>query len=188
MRSLHALPPVTLLEYYKGFKSISGTLAVGTGIGPLASAVLPGAASSYLFPPLGDVTMPARFGVACLAVAITYVCFYNARPAKRVFQRFLWMGLISFLALACYLLSYSRFVRKVDAPASGSSFFATVGYERTGFAEQTFHEDSDWDMLRARGTDEEDLAKLWTARSLDVARFCSFCLVLWICSTLSFDI
>lgn len=174
---MHALPPVTLFDYYKKFKSISGVLAAATGIGPLVSAWLPGAAPTYFFPPLGDITMPARLGVAALAVGITYISFYGARPGK-VFRRFLWIGLLSFLALVCYLLSYSHFVRKIDVPASNSSLFVSVGYERTNFADQTFHSESDWDMLRARGTGDEEVTKLWTARSLDIARFClisSYC-------------
>lgn len=175
---MHASPPVTLLEYYKKFKSISGCLATAMGIGPLVSAWLPGAAQAYFFPPLGDITAPARLGVTLLAAVTTYVSFYGPKPPTRVFQRLLWIGLISFLALAGYLLSYKHFIRKIDVPANDSALFVSVGYERTSFANQTFHSESDWDMLRARGTSEEEVAKLWTARSLDIARLCliaSYC-------------
>ena len=86
--------------------------------------------------------------------------------------------MISFLALIGYLFPYKHFVRRIDAPANESALFVSVGYERTSFADHTFHSESDWDMLRARGTNEEEVTKLWTARSLDIARFClivSYC-------------
>jgi hypothetical protein len=169
---LHAHPPVTLLGYYSKFMSVSGGLATATGIGPLVSAWLPGSAPAYFFPPLGEITMPARLGVVVLSVAITYISFYGTRPEAKVFQRFLWVGVISLLALTGYLLSYGHFVRKIDAPANDSALFVSVGYERTVFAEQTFHSESDWDLLRARGTSEEEVAKLWTAQSLHIARLC----------------
>ena len=122
--------------------------------------------------------MPARLGVVVLAAATTYVSFYGSRPTTNIFRRFLWIGLIAFLALVGYLFSYKHIVRGIDVPANDSALFVSVGYERTSFANQTFHSESDWDMLRARGTSEEEVAKLWTARSVDIARFClivSYC-------------
>ncbi len=171
---MHPLPPVTLLSYYKKFASVSGALAVATGVGPLLSALLPGAVPAYLFPTLGEITMPARFGVVVLAATITYFSFYAAQHPPRVLARFLLLAAVAFLALCCYLVSLQHFVRKIDIPSDGSSVFVSVGYERTNFATQTFHDESDWDMLRARGTSDEDVSRLWTERSLDVARICLF--------------
>lgn len=54
----------------------------------------------------------------------------------------------------------------------------SVGYDRTQFAKANFGSDSDEDMLRARGTDDEEIKKLWTYQSLAVARlalFISYC-------------
>jgi hypothetical protein len=171
---LHPTAPVTLLAYYKKFASVSGALAAATGLGPLLSALLPGAAPSYLFPALGDLTTPARFGVALLAATITYFCFYAEHRPASVLPRFLMFAAIAFLALCCYLISFQHFVRKIDVPVNSSAVFVSVGYERTGFATQTFHDESDWNMLRARGTSDEEVSQLWTARSLDVARLCLF--------------
>jgi hypothetical protein len=118
--------------------------------------------------------MPARLGVVILGAAMTYVCFYIVNAPAHIMRRFLFIASISLLALICYLFCFRHFVRRIDVPASDSSIFVSVGYERTAFANQTFSSDSDWEMLRARGASEEEVAKLWTPRSLDVARFCLF--------------
>lgn len=170
---MHATAP-TLLAYYKSFKSVSGVLATATGVGPLLSAWLTGAAGAYAFPPLGGITTPARLGVVILAVGITYTCFYSSKPAAHIARRFLFIGLVSVFALVCYLLFFQHFVRRIDVPANGTVLFVSVGYQRTAFAEQTFNTDDDWEMLRARGTSDEDIVQLWTARSVDIARLLLF--------------
>ncbi len=169
---MHAKPP-TLVEYYKSFKEVCGIAATAVTALPLISALLPAAPSAYSFPPLGDVAMPARIGAVVLAVAMTYACFYSVTPAN-ITRKFMRIISVSLLALFCYLLCFQHFVRKIDVPASDSAIFVSVGYQRTAFANQTFGSEGDWDMLRARGTSEEEVSKLWTARSLDLARFFLF--------------
>lgn len=171
---MHTPPQITLARYYKSFASISGVLAAATSVGPIVSVFLPGGASPYIFPPLGDVTMPARLGAVALAVAITYFAFYSVPPSKGVFRRFLWFGGVALISLCSYLFCFSHFVRKIDVPATDSHVSVGIGYERTRFAIQTFDSESDWDMLRARGTSEEEVSRLWTARSLDISRLCLF--------------
>jgi hypothetical protein len=170
---LHAPSPVTLVSYYKKFASISGALAVATGVGPLLSAWLPGAAPAYLFPALGDFTMPARLGFVLLAVAITFVAFYSQQPSN-IFLKFFLLAMISLVVLCGYLVALQHFVRKIDIPATSSAVYVSIGYQRTDFANRTFSAETDWDMLRARGTSDEDVSRLWTAQSLDIARLCLF--------------
>ena len=161
---MHPTAPISLLSYYKKFASISGALAVATGVGPLLTALLPGAAAGYLFPALGDL----------LAATITYLSFYAAQRPPQAWSRFLLLGGIAFLAMCCYLISLQHFVRKIEIPANGSVVIVSVGLREDAFATQTFQGESDWDMLRARGTSDEDVLRLWTERSLDVARLCLF--------------
>jgi hypothetical protein len=170
---LHAPSPVTLVNYYKKFASISGALAVATGIGPLLSAWLPGAAPAYVFPVLGDFTMPARLGFVFLAAAITYLSFYGQRPSN-IFLKFFLLAVVSLVALCGYLVTLQHFVRKIDIPATSSTVYVSIGYERTDFASRVFSAETDWDMLRERGTSDEEVSRLWTARSLDIARLCLF--------------
>ena len=73
-----------------------------------------------------------------------------------------------------YLDCYMNFVRKIDIPSLSSSQTVSVGYEKTPFAIQVFGSESDWNMLRARGTDDEEIWKLWTARSIVRARLSLF--------------
>jgi hypothetical protein len=69
-----------------------------------------------------------------------------------------------------YLLAYFRFVRTIDIATRGTSVSVSVGYHRTEFAANTFGRATDWEILRQRGTDEEEIWMLWTVRSLLVAR------------------
>jgi hypothetical protein len=168
--TLHART-VTLKNYYKSFGSISGILAAAIGLGPLLS-FLPGAASAYLFPPLGEATTLGRLGVIFLSVAMTYLAFYF--PIARCRMIMMSLFCISTIALCLYLVSYMRFVRKIDIPSAGSTIQVSIGDERTLFATQTFASETDWEMLRDRGTGEEEIWRLWTARSIIRARLYLF--------------
>jgi hypothetical protein len=153
----------TLKEYYKNFVSISGALAAVVGLEPILS-YLPFTGAPYIFPPLGDATNIARIGVLCLSVAMTYLAFYFPTTRYRLTMALLF--LISGLAFSCYFASYMQFVRTIKVPSVGSSIQVSVGSERTPFAIQTFGSETDWDMLRARGTEEEEIWRLWTAHSI----------------------
>jgi len=60
----------------------------------------------------------------------------------------------------------------------------SVGYERTEFTNATFGSMTDEEVLRQRGTDEEQIRKLWTPTSVIIARlalfgsYCGFVLAL----------
>ena len=164
---------LSLKGYYGSFRSISGALAGATGIAPVLSFVIK-PASSVLFPPLGDATIPALAGLIALYLAITYVAYYIRGARLRM------IFMILSICFACvsfcfYLDYYMDFVRKIDIPSLSSSRTVSVGYEKSPFAVQVFGNESDWDMLRARGTDEEDIWKLWTPRSIVQARLSLFC-------------
>jgi hypothetical protein len=167
---------LSLQGYYESFKSISGALAAATGVAPLVSLVIKPAAA-ILFPPLGDATIPALAGLIAPYVATTYVAFYIPRARLRttlmIFS--ICLACVSF----CFCLDYyMNFVCKIDIPSLSSSRTVSVGYEKSSFAAQVFGNASDWDMLRARGTDEEDIWRLWTPRSIVRARlslFATFC-------------
>jgi hypothetical protein len=77
-------------------------------------------------------------------------------------------GLVFFLL---YVVTFMRFVRTIEIPSKGTVVQVSVGIQRTEFAKANFNSDSDWEILRDRGTDEEQVWKLWTARSLVLCRF-----------------
>jgi hypothetical protein len=77
---------------------------------------------------------------------------------------------ISVTFLLAYLALCERFVRRVDIPSRETAVYVSIGYERTAFADATFGLASDWELLRRRGTDEEQLRMLWTTQSLIIAR------------------
>lgn len=143
-------------------------------VATVVAPFLPDNASVYGFPPLGDVGSFARLGLLCLSVLVTYLVYF-------------WRGgrwllviaaVITLLSLGTYIALYPRFVIKVDIPSQKATTRVSVGYDRTPFAKANFGSDSDEDMLRARGFDDEEIKKLWTYSSLAVARlalFASYC-------------
>jgi hypothetical protein len=166
---------MTLKQYYKAFWSLSGVLAAAPPIvATVVTPFLPDNAAVYGFPPLGDVGSFARLGLLCLSVLVTYLVYF-------------WRGgrwllviaaVITLLSLGTYIALYPRFVIRVDIPSQKVTTRVSVGYDRTPFATANFGADSDEDMLRARGFDDEEIKKLWTYSSLVVARlalFASYC-------------
>jgi hypothetical protein len=180
---------MTLEQYYKAFWSLQGLLAAAP---PIVSTVvlpfLPDKASAFGFPPMGDVGGFAGLGLVCLALLVTYLVYFW-RGGK---WPLIAAALVAFLSLCVYVALYPRFVVRVDIPSLKTATRVSVGYERTPFATENFGSGSDEDMLRARGFDDEEIKKLWTYRSLTVARlalFASYCgFILGLVTTFSLGI
>jgi len=167
---------LSLETYYKSFKSISGGLAIATGLARLISLVAK-PLSSILFPPLGDATIPALAGLIILYAATTYIAYCIPGPNLRVALMVISVC-TSCASLYLYVGDYLEYVRKVNIPSLSSSVRVSVGLERSDFAKEVFKTESDWDMLRGRGTDDEAIWQLWTNRSIVDARlslFRAFC-------------
>jgi hypothetical protein len=166
---------MTLKQYYKAFWSLSGVLAAAPPI--IATAILPflpEKAPAYGFPPMGDVGSFAGLGLVSLAFLVTYVVYFW-RGGRWLLGA---VSIVSFLCLCVYIALYPRFVLRIDIPPQSRTIRVSVGYERTLFAKANFGSDSDEDMLRARGFDDEEVKKLWTYQSLIIARlalFTSYC-------------
>jgi hypothetical protein len=164
---------LTFRQYYGAFKSLSGFLAGITSLLPFLSKLLPENISSYVFPPLGSADAPARIGTVALALGTTYVAFFwRALFPRNNAKRVVVAIALAFVFQCLYLLAYLRFVRTIEVPTRGTAVSVSVGYARTEFAIQTFGGVSDWELLRQRGTSEEEIWGLWQARSLLVARGC----------------
>jgi hypothetical protein len=163
-------PRVSLKQYYVSARGLS--TAVAAVALPFTSKVVGSDSAAYIFPPLGGMDGAARAGLValCLGVSMGVYFLVAVKPPKSP-SKIVWSAL--FLAAVCllaYLSAYQRFVRRVDVPSRGTSAYVSVGYQRTAFADQTFGLASDWEMLQARGTSEEEIQRLWTAKSLIVAR------------------
>jgi hypothetical protein len=166
---------MTLTQYYQAFWSLSGALAAAP---PIVTTVvmpfLPDSASVYGFPPMGDVGSFARLGLLCLAFLVTYLVYFW-RGGRWLLVA---AAAVAFLCLCAYIALYPRFVLRIDIPSQKTATRVSVGYDRTPFAKANFGSDSDEDMLRARGFDDEEIKKLWTYHSMIVARlalFTSYC-------------
>ena len=163
---------ISLVEYYASFKSTLGAFAGAISSVPLVSKALPASLTAYAFPPLGNVDIPARVGAVILCVAMTFLAFFSrASEAHTNRGRIVAAIVLAVFFLFGYICLFSMFVRTVDIPTMNSAVQVTVGYERTDFAKATFGTDSDWVMLRNRGTSDEEVERLWTSKSLTICKF-----------------
>lgn len=170
---------LSLKQYYVSARGI--VTAVAAVAVPLAS-IIGSDSGSHVFPPLGSMDGIARIGLVALSLAVSLGVYFLAavKPPKSP-SRVVWITLaLAVVFLLVYLSAYQRFVRQIEIPSRGSSVYVSVGYQRTQFAEQTFGPASDEEMLRARGTNEEEIGRLWTKKSLIIAR-----LVLYFSCTLT---
>ena len=162
----------TLLQYYRSFISISGVIAgLLTAFPLLSGLILPESYRAYCFPPLGNVEGPARIATVALALAATYFAFFaRATLAVRNRKRVAIALVFASVCICLYLALFLRFVRTIEIPSRDRSVQVSVGCERSDFAKANFVGESDWDLLRDRGTAEEEIWRLWTAKSLLISR------------------
>jgi hypothetical protein len=106
-----------------------------------------------------------------VATYVVYLLQGSSERSRRRLTLILWLS--AFVGCALYLAVATRFVRIVPIPTLQDSIAVSVGFERTPFA-KALGEASDFDLLRLRGPEEEEIQKLWTFRSLILAR-----LALW---------
>jgi hypothetical protein len=178
---------VTIRQYCKSFKSLQGMFAAVPLVSPLAGFLLHEFApnlnvfSAYLYPPLGDVDPLALAGTVCLlllAVLVVYFCCEILRRVHASVPILLWclcaVGICALIGL------YSWSVRIIPVPSENMEVAVSVGYQRTDFGLQTYPGWSDQEMLHDRGPWEEQIQKLWTHRSIAVARA-----LLWLSYTLA---
>jgi hypothetical protein len=160
---------LSVKQYYASVKGLA--TAVAAVVLPLASKII-GSGSTAVFPPLGNMEGVARVGFVALCLGVSLGVYFLV-SAKSVVspRRVIWLAL--FIAVVCfviYLAAYQRFVRRLEIPARHESVYVSVGYQRTSFANQTFPNATDLEMLRGRGTTEEEIERLWTVKSVIVAR------------------
>jgi len=163
-------PRVSLTQYYVSAQGlITAVVAVAL---PFASKVVGSDAAPYIFPPLDGMDGIARLGLVllCLSVSIGVYFLAVVQPPRSP-SVVIWIALLlAVICLISYLAAYQRFVRNVEIPTKESTVHVSVGYRRTQFAIQTFGSASDWTMLQARGTSEEEIERLWTVDSVVVGR------------------
>lgn len=164
--------PLKAAAFYKAFLSLNGAIATAFLVLPYVAEILPERISPYLFPLLSNVEGIARLGAVVFPGLATYVVFIYAReyPVAKIRKPTLIFFLTSLVLFLFYVAASHRFVKAVAVPSEHRSITVSIGYERTEFARETFPSSTDIEMLHDRGTTEEDIERLWTARSLLYAR------------------
>jgi hypothetical protein len=158
---------ITPVEYYKSFGSLWGAVAVLFTLLPVSSLLIPG----RVFPPLGNETVVSQWFAVIVALVFTYLVFLrknvSASKIKRAMTLFVFIAAVFFFA---YLAARIYFVRTIEITSIEGVEIVSVGYERTDFAKSVFGAEGDLDMLRARGGSDEEILRLWTARSVYISR------------------
>lgn len=141
-------------------------------------ALLPIDPIKYLFPSLGDAENTLRILSVLIALIVTVPMYLMKERAffnsKRGRSNFVWAIFIcGFVGLVVYGILTFAFVRHVPIPTGPEGheeWIASVGYKRTSFAKTHFGQLSDWEMLRKRGLEEEQIWQLWSKRSILIVR------------------
>ena len=136
--------------------------------------------AAITFPPLGGIQPFAVLATAAFGITATYVVFllFRERP-KPPLWGVLVLCITGVLFVVGYFTLYLKFVKQLPVPSQSTTEVVSVGYERTDFARK-MGDVSDVELLRQRSADEEEIQKLWTYKSIAVAR-----ILLWLSYTLS---
>lgn len=165
--------PKSQLSVKQYFASIKGLATVVAAVVlPFASKIIGSETTAYVFPPLGNMEGVARVGFVALCLGLSLGVYFLVSAKSLVSPgRVIWLALlIAVVSFGVYLASYQRFVRRLDIPARHESVYVSVGYQRTSFANQSFPNTTDLELLRWRGPTEEEIERLWTVKSIIVAR------------------
>jgi hypothetical protein len=143
---------------------------------PLLAGLLPDKVAPYFFPPLDAIFVT----VAVLLCVVVTIVIYFAAPlpfstsARRRMRALMWCVGIAIVGALLLIATVTRFVRFIDVPAKGTQIGVTVGFVRSDLAQQTFANKSDWEVLEARGTTEEEIQWIWKPWSITLARILLF--------------
>lgn len=166
------MPDVSIAKYYKNFWSLQGLLAGAFGVLPSASGFfVPG----VIFPPLGDQTVLAQCFIVIFSVAVTFLVFLMHGITKTRATR-LGFALVgaSVISFCVFFWLHSKFVRTIEIPSVDKQEIVSIGYRRTEFADKTFPNVTDVEVLKSRGFSEDEITNLWTRDSVIVARLALF--------------
>jgi hypothetical protein len=159
---------ITIEKYYGSFKSLQGVLAAGFCIIPLASNWI---LSGRIFPPLGNETILAQGLTALLGLAVTFLVFLlRDSSVIRIRRRIMILFVVAVLCCCAYVGLHFRFVRVVEIPSASTEAIVSVGYERSSFIDAAFPGATDSDVLNSRGFTEDEISRIWTTRSIWIAR------------------
>ena len=136
----------------------------------LAAFISPEGTRGILFPPLGDVQHFAMLLTVAACGLCTYVIFLAFREraaaptAAPIVMFLVWIALAGF-----QMALYIAFVRVVPIPADKTSRVVSVGWDRTPLGQQAAQYD-DVELLRRQTPDEDQIRRIWTYKSIAVAR------------------
>ena len=159
---------MTIAEYYRSYVGVLGAISGFVTAIPGLSYLLPSDYAGYIFPPVGPFEPMARALTVLAAIFATFIALYL--PRKRLGIAMTICGLLFVTAGLLYFWSFSRYVRIIQIPSLKQSIMVSIGSQRTQFAIEAFPDQTDWEILKERGFEEEEIEKLWTTNSILLAR------------------
>lgn len=119
-----------------------------------------------IFPPLGQFELTAGCGVVAIGFLCTYLVFvcYRSHPYISPLH-----GVSLLLTVMALLAIYSGLNLRFVKPGTNGTL-VSIGYDRTDFARKNYDDKTDIEMLRDYGSRELEIEKLWTYKSLAIAR------------------
>jgi len=91
-------------------------------------------------------------------------------PVIRIKLRIKILFLVGVVCCCAYIGVHFRFVRIVQIPSASTEAIVSVGYDRTPFIIAAFPDATDSDVLNSRGFTEDEIGRIWTAKSIWLAR------------------
>jgi len=166
---------ITVRQYYGAFVSLLGLVAGVPFVAPLLHLFFPSssAVADYLYPPLGDAEWIAVAATVGFLFATTFLVFICCRSARRIHPSVpaaLMSGAV--LGMCLLIALYVLYVRRITVQSGGLEVPVSIGYQRTGFADQNYPQSkwNDWTTLSDGGPREEKIQQLWTGHSICVVR------------------
>lgn len=176
--SADANPTLSVVDYYKHFKSVLGAFAGLLTLLPLGDLLT---SNAYLFPPLDGEAMEKFAAVATVvfSLATTFLVFFakDTSLSKPGFGRMITLGLLvvgAVLSLGFHIASHTIFVRIVEIPAKKETITVSVGNKRNADIPPRYKLMSDEEMLRDHGVTEDTIRLLFDSNSLLVGRACLY--------------
>ena len=162
---------LSLKGYYQAYKSVLGLFATLLALFPLANLFPLG--NEIFLPPLGSSTALASAISAAFALLSSFAV-YALRPVRTA-RGVIGCAIVSFACAVAYFAATDLYVREVAIPSENASVRVSIGATRTTFADTFFPGQTDEQILRGRGLDDEQINRIWTRGSVLRAR-----LILWL--------
>jgi len=166
---------LTIAKYFKSFRALYALMSVLLTLlsPPVTSELAPVGISVVMFPPIGGSefqtvvrAIAIIFGLLASAAVFFTKDYFERKPQRRLAVLVVFI-LVAMALFILYAACNCRFVRVITQGPKAEAI--SVGYERSADA-ATYVGKTDWEMFEYVERTEKNVQKLFTFRSLCIAR------------------